>query len=248
MRFRTPTSSEASGLHMALNANDAQEEFRPPYVNDLRNGRSIWSKSAAEPKAPVDRSAVPPCTMEPIKHRLQTGYRLVNPTVDPTFSFMTVTTMRDTHGLLQPYGWPARRLKDRYQVAFANDTDFRSARIVTPSRLITPITIYRWRSFTCWRIGRTGGTAAKARPCQQQHDHRVVHKMGRRLSEVPVGFKCLCRVFSKARAALAQESAGASFLRHDAVCGRPTRRPIMDLLAAEITARSGKDPASTTAR
>ena len=74
--------------------------------------------------------------------------------------------------------------------------------------------------------------------------YRVVHKLGRRLSEVPVGFKWFVPGFFDGKCCFGgEESAGASFLRHDgSVWTTDKDGPIMDLLAAEITARTGKDP------
>jgi phosphoglucomutase len=186
---------------------------------------------------------------EPINAVYKLDIAIVNPKVDPTFSFMTV----DHDGEIRmdcssPYAM-ARLvgLKDRYQVAFANDTDADRHGIVTPSAgLMNPnhylsvAILYLLRQRPHWpaqaAIGKTVVSSSMI--------DRVVHKFGRRLSEVPVGFKWFVPGFFDGTCCFGgEESAGASFLRHDgSVWTTDKDGPIMDLLAAEIIARTGKDP------
>jgi len=138
-------------------------------------------------------------------------------------------------------------LKDRYQVAFANDTDADRHGIVTPSAgLMNPnhylsvAILYLLAHRPHWSaraaIGKTVVSSSMI--------DRVVRKLGRRLLEVPVGFKWFVPGFFDGSCCFGgEESAGASFLRHDgSVWTTDKDGPIMDLLAAEITARTGMDP------
>src|SRR6058998_3353832 len=171
------------------------------------------------------------------------------PVIDPTFSFMTV----DHDGKIRmdpssPYAMARLvELKDQYRVAFANDPDSDRHGIVTPSAgLMNPnhylavairyLLTHRpqWPSHVA--VGKTLVSSSMI--------DRVVNKLGRRLSEVPVGFKWFVPgLFDGSFCFGGEESAGASFLRHDGTAWTTDKDgPIMDLLAAEITARTGKDP------
>jgi phosphoglucomutase len=174
---------------------------------------------------------------------------VVNPVIDPTFSFMTV----DHDGVIRmdcssPYAM-ARLvgLKDRYSVAFANDPDSDRHGIVTPSAgLMNPnhylaVAIqYLLTHRPDWPADTTVG---KTLVSSSMIDH-VVRKLGRVLSEVPVGFKWFAPgLFDGSCCFGGEESAGASFLRRNgSVWTTDKDGPIMNLLAAEITARTGKDP------
>ena len=138
-------------------------------------------------------------------------------------------------------------LKDRYDVAFANDPDSDRHGIVTPSSgLMNPnhylaVAIqYLLTHRPHWpadaAIGKTLVSSGMI--------DRVAAKLGHRLYEVPVGFKWFVPgLFDGSCCFGGEESAGASFLRHDgSVWTTDKDGPIMDLLAAEITARTGKDP------
>ena len=180
-------------------------------------------------------------------------YRLnidvVNPKVDPTFAFMTV----DHDGKIRmdcssPYAM-ARivGLKERYRVAFANDPDSDRHGIVTPSAGLMNPNHY---------LAVAIGYLLKHRPQLPAHAavgktlvsssmiDRVVERGGRRVCEVPVGFKRFkAGLVDGSYCFGGEESAGASFLRHDGTVWTTDKDgPIMDLLPAEITARTGKDP------
>lgn len=227
-----------------------QEDFILPYVRDLRNVVDMDAIRGAGLKLGVDPlgGAARPY-WEPINATYQLDIKIVNPTIDPTFSFMTV----DHDGVIRmdcssPY--PMARLvglKDQYRVAFANDPDSDRHGIVTPSAgLMNPnhylaVAIgYLLRHRPLWpahvAVGKTLVSSSMI--------DRVVEKMGRRLSEVPVGFKWfVAGLFDGSCCFGGEESAGASFLRYDGTVWTTDKDgPIMDLLAAEITARTGKDP------
>ena len=138
-------------------------------------------------------------------------------------------------------------LKDQYRVAFANDPDSDRHGIVTPSAgLMNPnhylavairyLLTHRphWPAYAA--VGKTLVSSSMI--------DRVVHALGRRLSEVPVGFKWFVPgLFDGSVCFGGEESAGATFLRHDGTVWTTDKDgPILDLLAAEITARTGKDP------
>jgi phosphoglucomutase len=173
----------------------------------------------------------------------------VNPKVDPTFSFMTV----DHDGKIRmdcssPYAMAGLvRLKDRFHVAFANDPDADRHGIVTPSvGLMNPnhylavairyLLTHRPKWPAKAVVGKTLVSSGMI--------DRVVGKLGRTLCEVPVGFKWFAPgLFDGTCCFGGEESAGASFLRHDgSVWTTDKDGLILALLAAEITAVTGKDP------
>jgi len=227
-----------------------QEDFILPYVRDLSNVVDMEAVRGAKLKLAVDPlgGAARPY-WEPINSIYGLEVEVVNPTIDPTFSFMTV----DHDGKIRmdcssPYAM-ARLvgLKDRYQVAFANDPDSDRHGIVTPvAGLMNPnhylaVAIqYLLTHRPQWHpdviVGKTLVSSSMI--------DRVVTKLGRKLSEVPVGFKWFVAGLVDGSFCFGgEESAGASFLRRDGTVWTTDKDgPIMDLLAAEITARTGKDP------
>jgi phosphoglucomutase len=227
-----------------------QQDFMHPYVDDLRNVVDMDAIRGARLKLGVDPlGGAAVHYWEPINRTYGLDIAVVNPQVDPTFSFMTV----DHDGAIRmdcssPYAM-ARLvgLKDRYRVAFANDPDSDRHGIVTPSAgLMNPnhylsvAILYLLTHRPDWPAEATVG---KTLVSSGMID-RVVHKLGRRLSEVPVGFKWFAPgLFDGSCCFGGEESAGASFLRRDGkVWTTDKDGPIMNLLAAEITARTGKDP------
>jgi phosphoglucomutase len=227
-----------------------QEDFVLPYVRDLKNVVDIDAIRNARLKLGVDPlgGAARPY-WEPINSIYGLDITIVNPTIDPTFSFMTV----DHDGKIRmdcssPYAMARLvALKDQYQVAFANDPDSDRHGIVTPvAGLMNPnhylaVAIrYLLANRPHWRrevaIGKTLVSSSMI--------DRVVKKLGRELREVPVGFKWFVPGLIDGSVCFGgEESAGASFLRHDGTVWTTDKDgPIMDLLAAEITARTGKDP------
>jgi phosphoglucomutase len=182
-------------------------------------------------------------------------HRRREPDDRPTFSFMTV----DHDGKIRmdpssPYAM-ARLvgLKDHFRVAFANDPDSDRHGIVTSSTgLMNPNTTSRWPSAICSAIGPAGRPTPRRQDAgQQQLIDRVVAKLGRRLHEVPVGFKWFVPgLFDGSCCFGGEESAGASFLRHDGTVWTTDKDgPIMDLLAARSRpARQGSRRALSGAR
>ena len=241
---RTPLSSamKASTTH--------QKDFALPYINDLRSVVDVEAIRGAHLKLGVDPlggSAEP--YWDPINSAYGLDIKIVNTVIDPTFSFMTV----DHDGEIRmdcssPYAM-ARLvgLKDQFQVAFANDPDADRHGIVTPtSGLMNPnhflaVAIqYLLKHRPQWKPGVIVG---KTLVSSALIDH-VVKKLGRKLSEVPVGFKWFVPGLVDGSFCFGgEESAGASFLRRDGTVWTTDKDgPIMDLLAAEMTAVTGKDP------
>ncbi|HWT80930.1 MAG TPA: phosphoglucomutase (alpha-D-glucose-1,6-bisphosphate-dependent) [Candidatus Methylomirabilis sp.] len=231
-------------------ASTHQEDFVLPYVRDLGNVVDMDAIRAASLKLGVDPlgGAARPY-WEPINAVYHLDIAVVNPTIDPTFSFMTV----DHDGQIRmdcssPYAM-ARLvgLKDQYRVAFANDPDSDRHGIVTPSAgLMNPnhYLAVAIRYLLTHRPQWPAHAAVGKTLVSSSMIDRVVQKLGRRLSEVPVGFKWFVPgLFDGSYCFGGEESAGASFLRRDGTVWTTDKDgPIMDLLAAEITARTGKDP------
>ncbi len=227
-----------------------QEDFVLPYVQDLRNVVDMDAIRNAHLKLAVDPlgGAARPY-WEPINATYGLDIVIVNPKIDPTFSFMTV----DHDGKIRmdcssPYAMARLvQLKDQYQVAFANDPDSDRHGIVTPSAgLMNPnhylaVAIqYLLTHRPQWPLNAAVG---KTLVSSSMID-RVVNKLKRRLIETPVGFKWFAPgLFDSSFCFGGEESAGASFLRRDGtVWSTDKDGPIMDLLAAEMTATTGKDP------
>jgi phosphoglucomutase len=226
------------------------EDFILPYVRDLKNVVDLDVIRDAKLKLAVDPlgGAARPY-WEPINSIYGLEVEVVNPTIDPTFSFMTV----DHDGKIRmdcssPYAMARLvRLKDQYQVAFANDPDSDRHGIVTPvAGLMNPnhylaVAIrYLLMQRPQWSpdvvVGKTLVSSSMI--------DRLVRKLGRKLSEVPVGFKWFVAGLVDGSFCFGgEESAGASFLRRNGTVWTTDKDGvIMDLLAAEITARTGKDP------
>jgi phosphoglucomutase len=231
-------------------ATTRQEDFVLPYVRDLGNVIDIEAIRGAQLKLGVDPlggASLP--YWDPINSTYGLKVQVVNRAIDPTFSFMTV----DHDGKIRmdcssPYAM-ARLvgLKDQYQVAFGNDTDSDRHGIVTPvAGLMNPnhylavairyLVTHRpeWRPTVA--VGKTVVSSSVI--------DLVVQKLGRELREVPVGFKWFVPgLIDGSYCFGGEESAGASFLRRDgSVWSTDKDGLIMVLLAAEIAARTGKDP------
>ena len=239
------------GFTTAFKADTTHEEdFIPPYVSDLGSIVDMDAIRGAGLKLAVDPlggAAVD--YWEPINAIYKVDIAVVNPQVDPTFSFMTV----DHDGVIRmdcSSAYTMARLvglKDRYRVAFGNDADADRHGIVTPTAgLMNPnhylsvAILYLLTHRPDWPADAAVG---KTLVSSSMID-RAVNKLGRRLSEVPVGFKWFAPgLFDGSCCFGGEESAGASFLRRDGrVWTTDKDGLIMDLLAAEITARTGKDP------
>jgi phosphoglucomutase len=227
-----------------------EEDFVLPYVRDLGSVidmdaiRAAGLKLAVDPLGGAARSY-----WEPINATYGLDITVVNPVVDPTFSFMRV----DHDGVIRmdcssPYAMAGLvGLKDTYRVAFANDPDSDRHGIVTPSAgLMNPnhYLAVAIRYLLTHRPEWSPASAVGKTLVSSSMIDNVVADLGRRLSEVPVGFKWFVPGLLDGSCCFGgEESAGASFLRRDgSVWATDKDGPIMDLLAAEITARTGKDP------
>jgi phosphoglucomutase len=231
-------------------ATTRHEDLVLPYVDDLKSVvdmdviREAGLRLAVDP---LGGAGLP--YWEPINAVYKLDIEVVNRTVDPAFSFMSV----DHDGKIRmdpssPYAM-ARLLdlKDKYQLGFANDPDADRHGIVTPSLgLMNPnhylavaidyLLVHRPQWPARAAVGKTLVSSSLI--------DRVVERHGRRLYEVPVGFKWFVAGLLGGSCCFGgEESAGASFLRRDGrVWTTDKDGLIMDLLAAEIVARTGKDP------
>lgn len=239
------------GYKQALYASTThQEDLVLPYVQDLRNVVDMEAIRDAGLNLGVDPlggAALP--YWEPINSIYGLDVKVVNPVLDPAFSFMTV----DHDGKIRmdcssPYAMARLvELKDKFQVAFGNDPDSDRHGIVTPSSALMNPNHYLAVAirYLLARRPKWPVTAAVGKTLvSSSMIDRVVASLGRRLSEVPVGFKWFVPgLFDGSCCFGGEESAGASFLRFDGSAWSTDKDgPIMDLLAAEITARTGKDP------
>ncbi len=185
----------------------------------------------------------------PIAERYGLDLTVVNDAVDPTFRFMTV----DWDGQIRmdpssPYAMQRLiDLKDRFQLAFACDTDAdrhgivtRSAGLLPPNHYLAAAVYYLFQNRPKWPSGlAVGKTLVSSRMIDL-----VAQKLGRRLYEVPVGFKWFVDGLLDGSLGFGgEESAGASFVRLDGSVWTTDKDGIVPaLLAAEITARTGHDP------
>jgi phosphoglucomutase len=227
-----------------------QEDFVLPYVNDLRNVIDMDAIRSAGMNLGVDPlGGAAVHYWGPINEVYGLHIKVVNPKADPTFAFMTV----DHDGKIRmdcssPYAM-ARLigLKDQFRVAFANDPDSDRHGIVTPSAGLMNPNHYLAVAVR-YLLGNRPQWSARAvvgkTVVSSSLIDRAVQDLGRQVMEVPVGFKWFAPgLFDGSCCFGGEESAGASFLRRDGTVWTTDKDgPIMNLLAAEITARTGKDP------
>jgi phosphoglucomutase len=235
----------------ALNAATTHEEdLVLPYVTDLASIVDIDAIRAACLTLGVDPlgGAAQPY-WEPINFVYKLDIVVTNPTIDPTFSFMPV----DHDGKIRmdpssPYAMARLlALKDKFRLAFANDPDADRHGIVTPSLGLMNSNHYQAVAIgyllTCRPRWPANAAVGKTLVSSSMIDH-VVESAGRELYEVPVGFKWFVDgLFEGSCCFGGEESAGATFLRRNGnVWTTDKDGLIMDLLAAEIIACTGKDP------
>jgi phosphoglucomutase len=234
----------------ALKAPTRTQDYVAPYVEDLGNVIDMEAIRSAGVKIGVDPlGGASLAYWEPIAEFYGLDITVVNPNIDPTFSFMTV----DHDGKIRmdcssPSAMASLvKLKDQFDIAFGNDPDADRHGIVTPSvGLMNPnhylaVSIrYLLSQRPKWPVSAVVGKTLVS-SCLID---RVVASLKRTLWEVPVGFKWFTpRLFDGSCCFGGEESAGASFLRRDGTVWSTDKDGIiLCLLAAEITARTGKDP------
>ncbi|HEX9013724.1 MAG TPA: phosphoglucomutase (alpha-D-glucose-1,6-bisphosphate-dependent) [Anaerolineaceae bacterium] len=228
-----------------------QQDFIQPYVEDLQNVVNLKAISAAGLHIGVDPLGGSGVSYwAPIAERYHLNLEVVNPRVDPTFAFMTL----DHDGRIRmdcssPYAMAGLvQLKDNFDIAFGNDTDYdrhgivtHSAGLMNPNHYLAAAIWYLFQNRPSWgkdvAVGKTLVSSSMI--------DRVAAQLGRRLCEVPVGFKWFVDGLLDGSFGFGgEESAGASFLRQDGTVWTTEKDGfIMDLLAAEILAVTGRDPA-----
>jgi phosphoglucomutase len=225
-------------------------DFLNTYVADLANSidfEVIRQSNLAVAVDPLGGAGVHYWPV--IAERYRLNLQVLNTEVDPTFRFMTV----DWDGKIRmdpssPYAMQSLiHLKDRFDVAFACDTDHdrhgivtRSAGLMQPNQYLAVAIDYLFRNRPAWKGDAGVGKTAVS----SQMIDRVAAKLGRRLYEVPVGFKWFVNGLVDGSLGFGgEESAGATFLQQDGrVWSTDKDGLIPGLLAAEITARTGRDP------
>jgi phosphoglucomutase len=238
-------------LARAINADTTHEhDYIKPYVDDLRyviDMEAIADAGLSIGADPMGGAGVHFWT--PIAETYGLDLTVVNERVDPTFSFMRI----DKDGKIRmDCSSPAAMaglvdLKDRFDIAFGNDPDFDRHGIVTPTAgLMNPnhyLAVAIEYLFT-HRPGWPDNAAIGKTLVSSSMIDRVAKSLGRRLAEVPVGFKWFVDgLVSGDYGFGGEESAGASFLRKDGTVWTTDKDGIiLNLLAAEITAVTGKDP------
>ena len=235
----------------AMAADTTREyDFVTPYIRDLASVVDLHAVAAAKVRIGVDPLGGSSLAYwEPIAGLYDLDLTVVNDKVDPTFGFMSV----DGDGKIRmdcssPYAMAGLLgLRASYDVAFGNDPDADRHGIVTPAGLMNPnhylaVAIdYLFATRTGWspdaRIGKTVVTSAMV--------DRVAAALGRKIAEVPVGFKWFVDgLLNGGYGFGGEESAGASFLRLDGTAWTTDKDGLLlNLLAAEITATTGKNPA-----
>jgi phosphoglucomutase len=225
-------------------------DFIENYVADLRNVVDMEAIRAAGVRIGVDPlGGAGVHYWGPIIDRYRIAATIVNDSVDPTFRFMTV----DWDGKIRmdcssPYAMAGLvSMRDRFDVAFANDTDNDRHGVVTPTAgLLNPnhyLAVAISYLFDDRKKWSESAAVGKTVVSSSMID-RVTAKLGRRLIEVPVGFKWFVDGLSDGALGFGgEESAGASFLRMDGdVWTTDKDGIILGLLAAEMTAKTGRDP------
>ncbi len=225
-------------------------DFISPYVNDLKNIVQLEKASAEKIKIGVDPlGGASVQYWDPIAEIYGLSMEVVNRIVDPTFYFMTL----DHDGKIRMDCSSAYAmagligLRDRFAIAFGNDTDSdrhgivsRSKGLLNPNHYLSAAAWYLFQNRPQWHqeiaLGKTAVSSSML--------DRVAASLNRKLYEVPVGFKWFVDGLSHGTLGLAgEESAGGSFLRKDgSVWCTDKDGIIMDLLAVEILSQTGKDP------
>ncbi len=226
-------------------------DFVAPYVEDLASAVDLAAVARAGLRLGVDPlggSSV--AVWDPIAERYGLDLEVVNPRVDPTFGFMPV----DRDGRIRmdcssPYAMAGLiGLKDRFDVAFGNDPDAdrhgivtRTGGLMNPNHFLSAAAWHLFRSRKDWPATAAVGKTLVSTSMLD----RIATHLGRRLHEVPVGFKWFVDGLLAGTLGFGgEESAGASFLRRDGSVWTTDKDGILlALLAGEILAVTGRDPA-----
>lgn len=238
-------------LEKALQStNTHRYNYIDAYVSDLENVIDLQVIKDSKIKLGVDPlGGAGIHYWRPIAERYGLNLTVVNETIDPTFRFMTLDW--DGQIRMDPSSSYAMQkligLKDRFDIAFACDTDYdrhgivtRSAGLLPSNHFLSAAIYYLFQHRPKWnKRSKVGKTVVSS-----QMIDRVTAKIGRTLYEVPVGFKWFAEgLFDGSLGFGGEESAGASFVRLDgSVWATDKDGIIMSLLAAEMTAKLGKDP------
>ena len=231
-------------------ATTREYDYVQPYVEDLGAVIDMPAIAAAGLKIGVDpMGGAGLAFWAPMAERYGLDLHVVNPRIDPTFSFMTL----DHDGKIRmdcssPYAMASLvQLKDQFDIAFGNDTDYdrhgivtRSVGLMNPNHFLATAIWYLFQHRPAWgsqvAIGKTLVSSSMI--------DRVAAHLGRTLCEVPVGFKWFVDGLLDGSFGFGgEESAGASFLRQEGTTWTTDKDGfILDLLAAEILAVTGRDP------
>jgi phosphoglucomutase len=227
-----------------------RHDYIAAYVGDLHNVIDLEAIRASGLRIGADPlGGAGVHYWNPIAERYGLAMTLVNDAVDPTFRFMSV----DWDGKIRmdcssPYAMTRLvEMRERFDIAFANDTDSdrhgvvtRSAGLMNPNHYLAAAISYLFAHRGGWRAEAAVGKTAVS----SSMIDRVAKKLGRKLVEVPVGFKWFVDGLLDGSLGFGgEESAGASFLRKDGTVWTTDKDGIiLNLLAAEITARTGRDP------
>jgi phosphoglucomutase len=237
----------------ALKSGSVREyDYVTPYVEDLQNVIEMEAIAGVGLKIGVDPLGGAAVDFwDPIADRYGLSLEVVNRVVDPTFAFMTL----DRDGKIRmdcssPYAMEGLiRLKDRFDIAFGNDTDAdrhgivtRGSGLMNPNHYLSAAADYLFRNRPGWKEDAAVGKTLVSTSMLD----RVARDLGRPLYEVPVGFKWFVSGLLDGSCGFGgEESAGASFLRRDGTVWTTDKDGIiMDLLACELTAKTGRDPAA----
>jgi phosphoglucomutase len=227
-----------------------KHDYTTPYVADLENIVDMQAIREAGVKIGIDPlGGAAVHYWEPIIARYKIDATVVNDAVDPTFRFMTL----DWDGKVRmdcssPYAMQRLiAIKDKFDIAFANDTDSDRHGIVCPSSGLMNPNYYLAAMIAYLTANRpqwTGNASIGKTVVSSGMIDKVTAKQGRKLYEVPVGFKWFSAGLIDGSLAFGgEESAGASFLRRDGSVWTTDKDGLVPaLLAAEITARTGKNP------
>jgi phosphoglucomutase len=227
-----------------------RHDFINTYVSDLGNVLDMDAIRGADISMGVDPlGGAGVHYWGPIAERYGLNLTVVNETVDPTFRFMTVDW--DGRIRMDPSSSYAMQgligLKDRFDIAFACDTDHdrhgivtRNAGLLPPNHYLSVAIYYLFQHRPDW----SGKAAVGKTVVSSQMIDRVAAKLGRTLYEVPVGFKWFVEgLYDGSLGFGGEESAGASFVRRDGSVWTTDKDGMVPaLLSAEITARMGRDP------